>query len=471
MKKIISVILLLAMCIACFAGCAPKEDAALEAAKDYLFALYKDAKKETSTNYTVVSQVRIDNVAYPITWSTDVSEDLVKITAGENNMTVVEVHATAEDVNYKLIATMENADGLTVSVSFDHVIPAAAQVPTDNVVLFYPAENKYVTGTHHLYEAKNKYELVLSEDKAEAVVLTVQSNDDNTVSFVAGDQYLFCDASDVKFVAEQSDNTKFVLEETNDGYFIKCAIANYNDSAQYLEVYSGYLTCYGMNDSKAEIYTFKLESAEGASGVISGGSDEEPVTPPVTEPPATEPPATNPPATNPPATQAPAVTTGASVTFDFSSLDKNGVEITADEALALFNGVASGSGLTGVTVTKIYNGNSTGGAFENTAGFIRCGKSDADGELVMTFSKKVAKVEVLCHDWYAKSDGYPTNSNYIAINGGTAQLAPYTTDGTCSTLTFNLDGSSNTVDFDFTNTQSGRTGRVFIFKIIVTFAE
>ena len=158
------------------------------------------------------------------------------------------------------------------------------------------------------------------------------------------------------------------------------------------------------------------------------------------------------------------------MTFDFTQLDKQGVEITADEALALFSGVASGSGsLTGVTLTKIYNGNSTGGAHPNATGFIRCGKSDTNGDLVLTFNKKVAKVEILCHDWYAKSDLYPTNSNYVAVNGGTAQLAPYTEDGTPATMTFNLDGSSNTVDFDFSNSQSGKTGRVFIFKIVVTF--
>ena len=157
--------------------------------------------------------------------------------------------------------------------------------------------------------------------------------------------------------------------------------------------------------------------------------------------------------------------------FDFTSLDKKGVEITADEALALFNGVASESALTAVTLTKIYNGNSNGGAHPNTAGFIRCGKSDATGDLVLTFSKKVAKVEVVCHDWYAKSDSYPTNGNYIAVNGGTAQLTPYNETGAGATLTFNLDGSSNVVDFDFSNSDSSKTGRAFIYKIVVTFAD
>ena len=126
MKKVLSVVLLLALCIGCFAGCAPKEDAALNAAKEYLYTMYKDADVKTTVDYTVVSQVRIEDVTYPITWTTDVAEDLVKITAGENNMTVVDINETpSEEVNYKLIATLKNEDGLEVSVSFDHMIPKA----------------------------------------------------------------------------------------------------------------------------------------------------------------------------------------------------------------------------------------------------------------------------------------------------------------------------------------------------------
>lgn len=465
MKKIVSVILLLALCIGCFAGCAPKEDAALNAAAEYLYAMYKDSKATTDSNYTVVSQVRIDDVVYPITWTADAADN-VKITAGENNMTTVEITAGEEDVNYKLTATLKNADGQEVTVSFDHIIPAKAQVG-GTIVLAYPKENKFISGSHYLYEAKNKWELNLTDNKAEAIALEVVDNGDDTVTLKAGEYYLFCDATSVKFVKEQDDNTKFVLEaaDTEGGYFIKCAVANYNGKAQYLEVYSGYLTCYGMG-SDPSIYVFKLEAATGAAGTISGldaAAPEE--TPEPSAPPATEPPATNPPATNPPAS-----TNGASVTFDFSTLTKKGEEIKADEALALFNGVASGSGLTAVDCTKIYNGNSNGGAHQNAAGFLRCGKSDADGELVLTFEKKVAKVEIVCHDWYAKSEQYPTNNHQVAINGGAAQLAPYNETGAGETMTFNLDGSSNVVDFDFSSLQSGKTGRVFIFKMIVTFA-
>ena len=271
MKKIVSAILLLTICIGCFVGCAPevKEDAALNAAAEYLYTMYKDGKATTDADYTVVSQVRIDDVVYPITWTSNAADN-VKITAGENNMTAVAITAAEEDVNYKLTATLKNADGLEVTVSFDRIIPAKAQVG-GTIVLAYPKENKFISGSHYLYEAKNKWELNLTENKADAIVLEVVDNGDETVSFKAGEYYLFCDATSVKFVKEQDDNTKFVLEaaDTEGGYFIKCAVANYNGKAQYLEVYSGYLTCYGMG-TDISIYTFKMEDATGAAGTISG---------------------------------------------------------------------------------------------------------------------------------------------------------------------------------------------------------
>jgi hypothetical protein len=127
MKKIISAILLLAICVSCFVGCAPKEDANLNAAAEYLYAMYKDGKTTTDSDYTVVGQVRINDVVYPITWTSDKPEN-VEAVPGENNMTTIKITAIEQDVNYKLIATMKNEDGLEVSVSFDRIIPAKAQL-------------------------------------------------------------------------------------------------------------------------------------------------------------------------------------------------------------------------------------------------------------------------------------------------------------------------------------------------------
>lgn len=485
MKKVISVLLLLAMVLGCFAGCKAKveEDAALNSAKEYLYAMYKDAKVTTDADYTVVGQVRIDDVTYPITWTSNAPAENVKISAGENNMVTVEINAGAEDINYKLTATLKNDKGQEASVSFDHTIPAKAQVG-GTIALAYPAENKYITGEHYLYTSSSgssKYELVLSENKADALAMEVIENGDDTVSFKAGNMYLFCDATHVKFVEAQDDNTKFVLEaaDTNGGYFIKCAVANYNGKPQYLEVYKGYLTCYGMGDPT--IYTFKLEDATGAAGTISGleaapapdtTPDPAPSTPAPTTPPATQPKPTTPPATQPkPTTPAnPPAVSGNAITFDFSSLSQQGVEIAEDQALAVFNGAASGTGLTAAVLTKVYDGNGTGGAHPNGTGFLKCGTGKVDGALELTFGKKVAKVEIFCHDWYAKSDNYPTNTNAVSVNGSATQLAPYNETGAMGSLTFNLGTASETVSIALSNSKSGQFGRAFISKIIVTFA-
>lgn len=130
MKRIISVILLLTMCVACFAGCAKEEEsangnAALDTAKEYLYTMYKDMS-ETKVDYTVVSQVRIDDVTYPITWTTNAPAENVAISAGENNMTVVDITASTKSaVAYDLIATLKDADGNTASVTFKCTIPQA----------------------------------------------------------------------------------------------------------------------------------------------------------------------------------------------------------------------------------------------------------------------------------------------------------------------------------------------------------
>ena len=156
------------------------------------------------------------------------------------------------------------------------------------------------------------------------------------------------------------------------------------------------------------------------------------------------------------------------VTMDFTSLTQQGAEIAAEDALAVFQNAGAGNDLTAVTLTKVYDGNGTGGAYPDTAGFLKCGTGKVDGALELTFAKKVTKVEITCHDWYKKSDKYPTNTNTFAVNGGTAQLAPYTVDGTMGVLTFDI-AASETVSINLDNTSSSGFGRAFISKITVTF--
>lgn len=123
------------------------------------------------------------------------------------------------------------------------------------------------------------------------------------------------------------------------------------------------------------------------------------------------------------------------VTFDFSSLTGKGTEITSSNALSTFKGCASDdSYLTAVTTSKIYNGNGSGGLKPNASGFIKTGTGSANGELTMTFTEKVNKVELVCHAWTINS------TDNVSVNGSATQKAPTNGDIT-EKLTFEIDAS------------------------------
>lgn len=285
MKKIISIILLLTLCLGLFAGCGEeptKPVSNLANAKALVFNTYKPASKDDvpakSNSFEVMASVLVEGEKFPVEWSVEVTagaKDSVKIVDGSTGYKKVEVPKNpTEAVEFTLTATVKDAQGNTETVSFKYIVPAV-EAPTDKpVVLYYGKGNQFVTGTEYEYTSSSgskKLELVISENKAEAVAFTVIDNGDETVTFKTADgKYLFCDATHVEYVSEQSDYTKFVLEaaDAEGGMFIKCAVANFSGKAQYLEVYSGYLTCYGMG-SDPSIYTFKLEDATGANGTVA----------------------------------------------------------------------------------------------------------------------------------------------------------------------------------------------------------
>ncbi len=514
MKKIISVALLLALCIACFAGCAPKEDANLNAAKEYLAAMYEDAGVKTTEDYTVVSQVMINNVAYPITWTADVAEDMVKITAGEKNTTVIDINETpSEDVNYKLTATIKNEDGLSVSVSFDHMIPKTAGA-AEIVDMAYALESgDTLDGVYTLKgvislvkdawssQYKNitvDIQVAGKEDKpircyrlagegAENLKLgdtiTVKgslTNYSGIIEFAQGCELLAVEAGAGDVVEEPGydptgktqdeivdaayeleDGKKMAAEATLTGVITSV-------DTEWSEDYGNItvtIACTGKEDKPIQCFRLKGDGAENLkvgdtitvkgelmnySGTIefnSGCQLQSATAGDGTTPPATDntPSASNPPATN----------IGASVTFDFSDveLDKDSKALDDAASLEVFNAATTDGGLVSVTTKNVYRGSASGGTFENQGGFIKVGKSKENGVVTMTFGKKVAKVEVLCHGW--KTAG----GDKVSVNGGDAQDAPVP----AGTLTFDLDGSSETVKLEVNK-------RAYVYKIIVTFA-
>lgn len=137
----------------------------------------------------------------------------------------------------------------------------------DSVAIFYPTDSKVMTTESYFYNNK-KYELAAADatltdgiisTEADNVALFTMIEDGETVTFKTEDgKYLSADGTNVALVDAEDDNTKFVLEEADGGVYIRCATAQYQGKAQYLEYYSNYFTVYGFQEAKANIYTFVL---------------------------------------------------------------------------------------------------------------------------------------------------------------------------------------------------------------------
>ena len=148
MKRSIAILLLLAMILGVFAGCgkqgaepteaptvAPTEETIpanakedLAAAAEYLKTYYKDALTLTARDYTRLGAVRVGLDQYPITWSVDVSEDIIKIVVNDDGTVTIDIaDGIKEETPYVLTATLTDGKE-TKTMSWNHTIPAAMNV-------------------------------------------------------------------------------------------------------------------------------------------------------------------------------------------------------------------------------------------------------------------------------------------------------------------------------------------------------
>ena len=128
MKKIITYVLLLALCVSAFAGCSKpvEEKDPLAEARAYVLNTYKNASEVYIADYKVLGQVLVGDITYTVTWTTDAKEENVKIIPGDDGMVTIDINEkNPEEVTYTLTATITDADGKTVSVSFNRRTPAA----------------------------------------------------------------------------------------------------------------------------------------------------------------------------------------------------------------------------------------------------------------------------------------------------------------------------------------------------------
>ena len=161
--------------------------------------------------------------------------------------------------------------------------------------------------------------------------------------------------------------------------------------------------------------------------------------------------------------------TGTAHRYDFSSLTLQGKAFDTNSAYSAFSSSAvnGASIVTGVTeATNVYDGAAEGGAYGNTAGLVKFGKSKGNGKLVLTLASNAKKVTINCFDFYTKSEAYPTNSNYLSVNGD-SKLLPYAETAGKGDLVYNLASPSSTLTIETSNTDSAKGGRCFVFSITI----
>ncbi len=126
--KILVFVLLVALCLSCFAACnkTPKE---LVDAREYLYDMYKEFDgKATPADFNRVGAVMISGTKYPIEWTVEVKtegqSESVKVVKNEDGTVTVDVdEKAAVEISYDLVATISNAKGKTITVTFHHTVP------------------------------------------------------------------------------------------------------------------------------------------------------------------------------------------------------------------------------------------------------------------------------------------------------------------------------------------------------------
>ncbi len=204
-------------------------------------------------------------------------ENTTESVVGEDGKVHAVVIDLGEDVtasSYTVSSTMA-ADqtyffNMMTEIAVSYVeVPALPFEDGDNVVITYPADNLAISAEEDVYN--NKYRLA-GTDVANGAVFTVDITDDG-IYFICNGKYLTSGATgnNLTLEDEASEYSLWVLEEAENGWYIKNVNAAYNGSAQYIEYYYAFTT-YGFNASKADIYTFQFDVQEApALNEVDGG--------------------------------------------------------------------------------------------------------------------------------------------------------------------------------------------------------
>jgi len=268
MKKLIACVLALVMCLSVFAGCdsgnvpettepnapaAPTAADGLENAKAYLRTMYKDKAGKVLRDFDLVSQVKIGTFTYDIAWTTDASEENVKISAPANNKVTIDVNENPgeEDLIFKLTATL-TAEGKSVSADFDFYVPgtpassggpAFVEAPAAGSTYKFALVQAELGKTLYFTGAMSGNYLATSEDPTKAVDVTIEEADGGVrLFFMDGETKTYIDIHEYQ---EGKAGVRLTAEPT--ATFVwnaECKVftAEVAGAPRYLGTYSTYNT-------------------------------------------------------------------------------------------------------------------------------------------------------------------------------------------------------------------------------------
>ena len=140
MKKFLSMLLVVVLCltglIACGGNNNAEDAAALEDAASYLNAMYKDKATNTPNDYDVVAKVVVNGKSYSVTWTTSDERVTVKEGKTANFWTIDVPDVATEEIAYTLTATITDANGNSAQKSFERVVPVVDKGGITNYTKF-----------------------------------------------------------------------------------------------------------------------------------------------------------------------------------------------------------------------------------------------------------------------------------------------------------------------------------------------
>lgn len=123
MKKMLALLVALCMVLSLCPALA-EETQELKDARSYINLMYKNKPASTPKDYEVIGSVPGDSEVFTVEWTTD--SDTIAVVREESGLVKIDVDENnPKEVSYKLTATILDAAGNSVQISFDRLVPAA----------------------------------------------------------------------------------------------------------------------------------------------------------------------------------------------------------------------------------------------------------------------------------------------------------------------------------------------------------